>query len=295
MRKSGHKYSFEGLVSVDDDDELVPKSGSSELPKSLSLEEALNWALKVLRRTRGVELFGNFNPLVVICKNLVDDLLKEICPPDIHSRLQLMSIAQALQGRFEGAEGELNKIIADNKRHPATWNHYFTTNVSRMRLRTEEELLQKALDAATTRTNASLGLHQPAPFVFGSPSSPIGPQTVEKIAIDTAQAVRNFHGAVEQDMEKHSCQDALIDGRAYYKVALKTFIDNVNTQVVERHIIQGLEKVFSPMTVGTWSAEEISELASEPSAIARQRENLVSRQAAIKNGLKVCSSVIRRG
>lgn len=127
---------------------------------------------------------------------------------------------------------------------------------------TKKEILKKAIDAATTRTTVPA-----APTVYGVSAAPI-----QNVTVDTTKAMKNFRGTLEQmDMELHSCQDALTDVRAYYKVALKTFIDNVDTQVIERHIIQGLETVFSPMTVAKWSAEEIAQVAEEPVVLARQR------------------------
>ncbi|KAA8646750.1 uncharacterized protein ATNIH1004_005425 [Aspergillus tanneri] len=49
-------------------------------------------------------------------------------------------------------------------------------------------------------------------------------------------------------MEERACSEAQTDLGAYYKVAMKTFVDNICRQVVERHIINKLPDVFSPVT-----------------------------------------------
>lgn len=147
MRMYGHKYRFNGQVPMDDDEQLNVKELSAS-QKPLSGEKALEWVRDFLRRTRGVELYGNLNSLVVgelfwelseswsdlaqahteemaeLRKNFVEEVLKEICTPDIFSRLGPLCIEQALRERFEGAEAERRKIIDDNRRYPATWNHY---------------------------------------------------------------------------------------------------------------------------------------------------------------------------
>jgi len=47
-------------------------------------------------------------------------------------------------------------------------------------------------------------------------------------------------------------------------VSLKTFIDNITTQVIERHIVYSLEDVFSLCLVISLDEQELSDLAGEP-------------------------------
>jgi hypothetical protein len=77
------------------------------------------------------------------------------------------------------------------------------------------------------------------------------------------------------------------------KVALKTFIDNVAVQVVERHVDNELERIFSPMVVMQMSGEEISAIASEPPNISRQREHLLERKKALEGGRGIFRRLLR--
>jgi hypothetical protein len=43
---------------------------------------------------------------------------------------------------------------------------------------------------------------------------------------------------------------------------MKTFVDNVCRQVVERHLLIGLTKVFDPMRVSQFPEEELLKIAS---------------------------------
>jgi len=75
--------------------------------------------------------------------------------------------------------------------------------------------------------------------------------------------------------------------------SLKTFIDNVTIQVVERHIVHGLEEVFSPLVVAALDNVEVSDLASEPQMTARQREHLEGRRNTHEKGQGVFRSILR--
>lgn len=243
MHTSGHKYNFTGfsrLLDGDFDDhrpddlwdeypfKLTIVSSPIELPK----EKALNWVKKVLIRTKGIELSGNFNPLVIselfweqsekwlalaqdhteaisgLCKLFVADLLKETCPAAVHQRLHSTFVDKILNKRFEAAEEELKQIIGDMKGHPATSNHYYTDTVTKIRRNNDENSLRKAVESATTKTPIMTGT--------GKDNHVVG----TAVAINTSKVIQEFQGKIEQDMGKHACQEALICVRAYYKESL---------------------------------------------------------------------------
>ena len=76
------------------------------------------------------------------------------------------------------------------------------------------------------------------------------------------------------------------------QVSQKTFVANVTTQVVERHIIRGLEKIFSPVTVNGLTDLEVEAIASEPANAKRQRKFLEDRIAKLKDGQSIFRSVM---
>ena len=76
------------------------------------------------------------------------------------------------------------------------------------------------------------------------------------------------------------------------QVSQKTFVANVTTQVVERHIIRGLEKIFSPVTVNGLKDPEVEAIASEPAIAKRQRLFLEDRIAKLKDGQSIFRSVM---
>ena len=78
------------------------------------------------------------------------------------------------------------------------------------------------------------------------------------------------------------------------QVSLKTFTANVTTQVIERHIIRGLEKIFSPITVNSLSDADVEAIASEPPSARRQRDFLVDRVTKLDDGQKILRDVISK-
>lgn len=161
-------------------DESDKASKIAEKPEShvFGKRKALDWVKETLIQTRGRELAGNFNPLLVgelfweqsqnwecfaqkhieeisqLCNNFVRDLLQELCPPDIYARLSLCSsdIMNVLEQRLQYSQAELRKIIAGKKLYPMTYNHYYTTTIQKLRSQRAEKKLDENIAEATSQT-----------------------------------------------------------------------------------------------------------------------------------------------
>ena len=72
----------------------------------------------------------------------------------------------------------------------------------------------------------------------------------------------------------------------------KTFIANVTTQVIERHMIRGLDKIFDPVTVSGLGDSEVEAIASEPTKAKGKRQFLQDRIAKLKDGQAIFRSVM---
>jgi hypothetical protein len=71
------------------------------------------------------------------------------------------------------------------------------------------------------------------------------------------------------------------------------FEANVTTQVVERHIVRGLENIFSPLVVSRWSDSDLNDIASEPATISRQRAFLEDRISKLNAGHGILRRVMK--
>jgi hypothetical protein len=66
---------------------------------------------------------------------------------------------------------------------------------------------------------------------------------------------------------------------------MKTYIDNICRQVIERHLLAGLVKVFDPVFVGQLSDEELLAIAAETSQVRDRRNDLQGLRKTLEESL----------
>lgn len=305
FRKNGHKYHIDldrdGLLPFDPESAEGYINFSTAPPIRMSKDHALSWVANVLARTRGRELVGNFNPLLVgelfweqaskwrllaedhvesvasQCSEFYKTLLRDKCPRDIEARLWDTVIHDTLRDRTAEATVELNKMMADVDEYPINYNHYYTDTIKRRRQNRQRATLAESVKKATKSTVDH----------YDHDGQPITNTTM-----DMDQIVESFSTYSEANMENFSCQEALDCLFAIYKVQQKTFIANIATQVIERHIVRGLEKIFSPVVVNAMSDAEVEAIASEPLSAKRQREFLEERMKKLRDGNAIFKGVM---
>jgi hypothetical protein len=182
MRLYGHKFALgpgpgdEDAVKAEDEqalqeltdlaDDEVP--AFSPRPVILDRKEAISWVQKVHERSRGSELPGNYNPMLIsqlfreqsspweqlasqhiqnvatACKVFVHQVLEHSAPTECLDRLTSLSVDTALAEALRECKDELKEIVSDKSRHPMTYNHYFTTTLQKQRQRKYQKITQHA-------------------------------------------------------------------------------------------------------------------------------------------------------
>jgi hypothetical protein len=262
-------------------------------PKRMTRDEAIDWVHRTLERSRGLELPGSFNPLIISqlfreqstpwkelalahienvagkCKAFVDLVLDVCSPKDIRARLADYCVDAALDQALKNAKNELKKITEDKNRNLMTYNHYFTTKIQQQRKDKFAQILSKAAGAAhVSRVKEETG------------------QTEHYI--DPQKLDLDIHAGIEQNMDKFSAEDALDTQIAYYADELKYFINCVSKQVVERHLVNTLDaKVLTPRVVAGLTDQQIGLLAAEAPEVSRSRERLEVRKVVLEKGLGI--------
>ncbi|KAJ4356211.1 uncharacterized protein N0V89_004241 [Didymosphaeria variabile] len=304
MRLHGHTYSV-GIGPGDDPNERaeilkdekelgrISKDLLLDLPKPkmFTREQAIEWVKKTLERSRGYELPGTFQPMLIsqlfweqsqpwekiavehingvadICEGFVYKVLQYAAPGEFLPRITALSVDAALKSSLAAAKDELAKLIKDKARHPMTYNHYFTTTLQKQRQRKHQKIGKKAAEAITENK-----------LMFdGSFQTLIKPD-------DLGEAMST---AIEQDMDRFSAGEALDYERAYYKDELKYFVASVCKECIERHLVEPLPNIIlSPLVVTAMSEKEISFVAAEPPEITQKRAHLESRMAMLEKGLE---------
>ena len=224
-RLNGHKYQINTSGSASPDDACPPTLPNVVSPVSMQKPEALAWVRRVLIRTRGKELVGNFNPLLVgelfweqctnwqrlaldylddvveICTRFLDILLEDKCPSDVTSRLRANIVEDVLRARYESALNELDKIMEDVRSYPINYNHYYTDTIKKRRTERQKRSLAKSIENATSTTQHDESDQK---------------HTTTTVNVD--QALGAYSQETDPNMEKVSCEEALDCLYAIYKV-----------------------------------------------------------------------------
>lgn len=66
----------------------------------------------------------------------------------------------------------------------------------------------------------------------------------------------------------------------------------MTTQVVERHVVRGLDEILSPLKVISLAQDKIEAIVSEPSATKRQRQFLADRVKKLEDGQEIFRGVM---
>ena len=219
LRRKGHKFQIDTSSAHDedtddesDDSETEYEEADSQVivaePKSMTYPKALKWVHEVLRRTRGREMEGNFNPLLIgelfweqscnwrtlakghldviekTCFFFFDVLLERKCPEDVRARL-VPIMRGSLAKRYQSAMKELESILEDVQSYPINYNHYYMDTIKKQRWRREL--------ASATSTRES--------------TDPRG-------SMDS-------QSRIVPSMSQHSCEEALDCLMAIYKVRVR--------------------------------------------------------------------------
>ncbi|CAK7235005.1 hypothetical protein SBRCBS47491_009143 [Sporothrix bragantina] len=248
----------------------------------------INEVKNIINSSRGCELPGTFNPLVVTdlfqqqCKKwgalaeacvesimqssfaLVSAALKHIAVEDTSDKIMRVLINPAMAALRKDMLYQLQDVLKTHTDgHPITYNHYLTENVQKIRNERLKTRVRAVVDGYVGHT----------------------------FTRDDAVNVANFFVTDgEADMMRLAASDAIDYMEAYYKVALKTFVDTVGVLVVEQCFISKLPSLFTPDTIYTISDKDIANLAGENEQEISERSRLTEKLLCLQK----CEVELRR-
>ncbi|KAG4429202.1 hypothetical protein IFR05_015315 [Cadophora sp. M221] len=291
MRENGQKRKLSILPTPSEDcSDQESESDSEEGPLLVTQQELNNWVKETYLRTRGRELPGNYNHVLLaelyheqssrwagiaenhitklfeITADFVDGAINHV----VHEENMRREIILLANNRLEEgkilANDELQKLLADERRQPITYNHYYTDNIQNARESSMKDAIQKAMRAAVEKD-----WH--------------GKFHVSNTPLELEKVLASLQKRVIVNMDDQACAEAMGGLQAYYKVAMKTFVDNICRQVVERHILSTLPNIFAPTTVMELSEEDLVRIASEPEKQRERRLALLTLAEGLKESL----------
>ncbi|KAF8538787.1 P-loop containing nucleoside triphosphate hydrolase protein [Trichophaea hybrida] len=265
------------------------------LPERLTRKKAIEWVMPLIKHSRGKELPGSFNPLLIgnlfweqsrpweaLAPNHLDSVYnacevflglalpylttKEIASPIMH-RINI-----AMKERLENAKKELGKMLTDRRKQAITFNHYYTVDIQKSR---QKQLLDN-LKATLSSPNATM----------------VARNGIREEGYTMSEIKECLTKIITSDMDEYACEEVLRSMLAYYQVASKTFVDNIAVQVIERHLLHELWNVFSPISVMSMLDNVVSAIAGESSEHQNRRHRLDVKKEVLMEGLKVCREAL---
>jgi GTP-binding protein EngB required for normal cell division len=286
--------------------------------KRLTRSEFLKDIEKLMKRTRGRELPGTFNPMIVC-----DLFFEQSQPWEWLARSHIANVTSAVRiflknltshvadstacdALFEDlVEPALKKIIKDvedktadlllphQHGHPITYNNDFTETVQQVKKeRSKAELtgiIQKVFGVE------SLYLQEEAQYV----------ERDYRSLLDALMAHNN------PDMNQSACSDALDYMQAYYKVrstfivaefslvnvppqqvAFKRFIDDIAVEAVEKNIVAKLNEILSPIKITSLADDVVTNIAGESEERQEKRRELTNQLDVLMQGSETCKRFI---
>lgn len=279
--------------------EIVKSTGNTPVSRSVistTREEFMDHIEHLMQRTRGRELPGTFNPMIV-----ADLFLEQSTPWEEITRSHIEKVWMAakeflsfttayvadaatskalFQNIFEPALNRLLGILnakttelltPHQKSHPITYNHYFT------------EALRKVRSERSTDEYTAI-----IKDFFEVPSL----ESVYNRYNDLRPLVTALVRRTEPDMNRLACSEALDCMEAYYKVALERFVDDIAIEVIEAKLISSLHDIFSPITVTSMPADLVTSVAGESEENRAQREQLTKQLEVLVKGTETCKRFI---
>ncbi|KAM0134335.1 hypothetical protein ACHAO1_005730 [Botrytis cinerea] len=252
--------------------------------------EAISWVRDMLISSRGRELPGTFSPMLIgdlfrvqskpwetiskdhlqdiwkKARGHLEDILSSLMDSEAYMALLMLYVDPLMEKLLKRATDELNRLFRDRQRHAITYNHYFTENAQKISDARHQKKLLEVLEKAFPVDSYS--------------QTRTGPKDLSKICSMMSESI--------QDMDTRASIELLDHLEAFYKVAMKTFVDNVSIQVIEASIVDNLADIFNPLAVAQMTSELVSQIAAESQENQTQRERLEKKIHILEEGLKTC-------
>ncbi|OAA37488.1 GTPase effector domain, GED [Cordyceps fumosorosea ARSEF 2679] len=249
------KMAFDGRrYEVVEDGEEV----GSERHGHLTRDQYIEKIVLVIQKGRGRELPGMFNPMIVT------ELFKELSSP-WGKIAEDHVLEKVLHEKLSGL------LKPHRTGHPITYNHYFTEALQNIRKEREKcrlaALIQEEFGAVSLVSKTSISR-----------------------TMDFGQFLERLLDPREADMDHFAASDALDCLDAYYKVAMKRFIDDVAVEVIEACLVGKLNEIMDPTSIFTMKDADITRIAAETEESRAARKELETKLKVLSSGSEICKT-----
>ncbi|KAM0430444.1 hypothetical protein ACHAPT_005791 [Fusarium lateritium] len=268
---------------------------SASSPPTMTRQEYLDKIVKLMERSRGRELPGMFNPMIVAdlfreqsspwenlarahvkkvwdgVRGFLRHVVKHTANLTTAETLHEFILMPKLDKIFEALNERVEVLLSQHQEgHPVTYNDSFTDTLQQIRMKRR-----------TAEILGTLKLHLGGQEILTS-------NTYFRSTVDLKDVAKSLTTPPESDMRYFAAQEILDTLESYYKVAMKRFIDDVAVEAIEGVLIAELGKMIDPVSVSKMSAEELNQVAGETEASRVTRQELEMELAVLKDGMQIC-------
>ncbi|CAN9314364.1 unnamed protein product [Alternaria alternata] len=283
MRKKGHTFT-------------ILDEGPTDLPHEISRTDYISKVTRLLDRSRGRELPGTFDPLIIgqlfheqrkpwagLVNQYLDIVLHAVrflarkALAHVCDETSLAGISRRfIYVRLERLTAELRDKVAEllkphDTGHPITYNHYLTESVQKAQSARQMREIRKSLEG-----------------ILGGDFTEAG---VRYFQMDVNVMINALVSKTEADMNTYASSTATDFMEGYYKVAQKKIIDDFSVLAVEARLIQELPSLFSPADVIDIDDVTVAKLASESEESSRERTRFSEKLKVLEHGHKALQGV----
>ncbi|KAM5388265.1 hypothetical protein ACJA88_000129 [Fusarium oxysporum] len=292
MRVDGQSQHIVDSASEDED-----HPNSRVLAPSISRSEFINKVARRLKYNRGRELPGLFNPLIVndlfveqctpwkrIAKSLADDMLdavhlttEKVVEQSAATEVSegvLKLIRKEVEGLRIKMSRRIDALLVSATQNPITNNPELVQHVQQ----TQEDRHKRTVKSLITK-------------MFGTNRFD---GSDKKISINPVELLALAGEGFEPNMERFGSALAVDYMKAFYKVAVNRFIDDVSVLAIEDCLISKLPSLFTSSSVAEMSDEELYLLAGETDESSIERKRLELKQGILEKGLQDLKSLYKR-
>jgi GTP-binding protein EngB required for normal cell division len=192
-----------------------------------------------------------------ICNDFLQEVVDFIWPEDMRPRAWVAFVEERMETRLAEAYKEAGKLFKDRTRAAKPYDPEHTTKVLDWISR-RNQVRQAANDSAASNGSTS--------------------------ALSGASAFLS-----------EFAPDAFLQKMlVYYELTRKTFISNVIVQVVERHLVDELDRIFNVTRVVELDDAAVIEIASEDESLRNQRMELRNTRRILEAGERICRKYMAR-
>ncbi|KAL2414845.1 hypothetical protein ABEF95_016481 [Exophiala dermatitidis] len=265
------------------EDESEEEEAAAYGPQVITKAKYLSSVRIRMRRNRGCELPGLFNPAIVgdllfdqskpwkqiiqdterkligAARSTVDLIVQHVCDAATGDGIMRYIIRPNMESIIAKLHAKVEEVLKPHTSgHPTTFNHYFADNLRMNRQR-------------ASRASISDKLYR---FFGVDPEDEKQPERVSNMTFNIRTLLQKLLQDSEADNDQFMCIEAMNAMEAYYKVAIKVVIDAFGVYAVEECLLKELPALFDQQTVFNLDAITLTRVAGESADILAEREDL---------------------